>query len=146
MSSYFVSAQRIIAAPRQQLFDIVATAARHPEFDGSGTVQGEIASSSQRLELGAQFGMRMKKGVKYRMTNTVVEFAEGKTIAWKPLGNYTWRYTFEDVAEGTLVTEQWDARQFKMRFALKLLGIPAATQRAIAATLERLALIAERER
>lgn len=143
MSSYFIAGERVIAAPRQQLFDLVATPSRHREFDGSGTVQGELGATPGRLKLGSKFEMSMRKGIGYRMTSTVVEFEDGYAIAWKPLENYTWRYTFQDVPGGTLVTEEWDARKFKMRFAFKLFGITRATERAITTTLQELAKITE---
>lgn len=145
MNRFFLSEQRLIAAPRETLFNIVADPKRHSEIDGSGTVKGELVSSHERLELGSKFGMKMRKGINYRMTNTVVEFEEGARIAWKPAGNYIWRYTFEDVPGGTLVTEQWDARKFKMRHLLALIGVPKSTKRALEATLGRLTDLTENQ-
>jgi hypothetical protein len=73
--------------------------------------------------MGAQFGMSMHLGVKYSMTNEIIEFDDGKRIAWqtRPAGNVQgrlfggriWRYELEPVDGGTLVRETWDVSQEK---------------------------------
>jgi hypothetical protein len=62
--------------------------------------------------------MKMKMGVPYTMTNTVVEFEDNKLIAWQPrpkrmkrFGGRIWRYELEPVAGGTKVRETWDISQ-----------------------------------
>lgn len=139
MSKYLVSVDKFIAAPAQELFDVVADPAMHPEIDGSGTVHTAHAAAPERLALGARFGMGMKMGARYSMQNTVTEFEEGRLIAWQPRGGYTWRYRFVPVDGGTLVTEQWDARTAKRRTIMGLLGFPRRNRRGITATLHRLA-------
>jgi len=106
MSDYLVSESRVIAADPQAIFDIVADPAMHPVMDGSGTVQAVQESAPPRLELGATFGMDMKLGAPYKITNEVVEFEEGRRIAWKHFNGHVWRYLFEPVDGGTKVTEQ----------------------------------------
>ena len=139
MSGYLVSESRVIAAPPQQLFDIVADPAMHPRIDGSGTVQATRAGAPARLSLGARFGVDMRLGASYKITNTVVEFDEPHVIAWRHFNGHVWRYLFEPVAGGTRVTEQWDARPAKDRLLLLVAGFPARNRRGIRATLERLA-------
>jgi hypothetical protein len=146
MSGYLVSASKVIAAEPQTLFDIVADPAMHPRLDGSGTVRGSRAGAPRRLSLGARFGMDMKLGAPYRITNTVVEFAEGSRLAWRHFNGHIWRYLFEPVYDGTRVTEQWDARPAKDRLLLRLMGFPSRNRRAILASLERLAELAEQRR
>lgn len=142
MSAYLVSESRVIAAEPQQLFDIVADPAMHPVIDGSGSVKAARDGSPGRLELGATFGMDMKLGAPYKITNTVVEFDEGRQIGWRHFNGHIWRYLFEPVDGGTRVTEQWDARPARNRLGLRLAGFPGRNRKAILATLQRLAEVA----
>lgn len=138
MSRFFISASTIVAAPPAEVFELLATPSLHHTFDGSGTLQGE-GGFEGRLFLGAEFGMDMKIGANYTSLSTVTEFVENEIIAWQPKGNYTWRYRLEPVEGGTQVTEEWDARRSPRRFMMQLLRFPARNERAIRATLERLA-------
>ncbi len=142
MSAYLVSESRVIAAEPQQLFDIVADPAMHPVIDGSGSVKAARDGSPSRLELGATFGMDMKLGAPYKITNTVVEFDEGRQIGWRHFNGHIWRYLFEPVDGGTRVTEQWDARPARNRLGLRLAGFPGRNRKGILATLQRLAEVA----
>ena len=137
-----MSESKVIAAPAQRLFDIVADPAMHPVMDGSGSVQAARAGGPQRLTLGARFGMDMKLGAPYKITNTVVEFDEPHVIAWRHFNGHVWRYLFETVEGGTRVTEQWDARPAKNRLLLRISGFPARNRAGIRATLDKLAELA----
>jgi hypothetical protein len=143
MSRYVVSEQRTIEASPQELFDIVADPARHPELDGSGTVRAARAGNPGRLGLGATFSMDMKIGAPYKIRNTVIEFEEPARIAWRHFNGHVWRYLFEPVDGGTRVTEQWDARPARNRLALLLVGFGRRNRRGIRATLSRLEELAE---
>jgi uncharacterized protein YndB with AHSA1/START domain len=109
-----VSVERVIPAPPEAIFALLADPSRHPEIDGSGTVKR--AATSGRLKLGDTFTMAMKLGIPYRMVNTVVEFEDNRRIAWEPrikgplrkLGGRVWRYELEPVEAGTRVRETWD--------------------------------------
>ena len=138
VNGLLVSESRVIAADPQRLFDIVANPAMHPVMDGSGSVKSVRDDSPARLELGSKFGMDMNLGASYKITNTVVEFDEGRQIAWRHFNGHIWRYIFEPVDGGTKVTEQWDARKAHNRIGLKLMGFPARNRQGIVATLERL--------
>jgi len=162
-SRFLVSVDAVIQAPRQRVFDIVADPRRHPSFDGSATVRASRADVPRRLGLGARFSMDMRMGVKYKVTNTVVEFDEPNVIAWRHFNGHIWRYRFVDVEPGgadagpdgtdaadgaasaTRVTEEWDARRVGNRWLLWLMGFPRRNRRGMAATLPRLADIAERD-
>lgn len=137
-SPYLVSESRTVATDPQQLFDIVANPAMHPVIDGSGTVQELRAGAPTRLSLGATFGVDMKMGAKYKIKNKVVEFEEGRLIAWRHFNGHIWRYLFEPSGQYTTVTEQWDARRVRNRVLLRLAGFPKRNRRGIADTLERL--------
>ncbi len=117
-----VSETRVIAAPRQQLFDLVAEPSMHPRIDGSGTVRDQPEGGPARLGPGVRFGMSMRMGLPYRTSNTVVEFEEGRLVGWAHFSRAVWRWEFRDVEGGTEVTETFDwsgarVRAFMRRFA-----------------------------
>ncbi len=140
-----VSAERVVPAPPGRVFDLLADPRRHREIDGSGTLV-EAVDGPDRLSLGAVFGMAMKIGAPYRMTNTVVQFEEGRRIAWQPrpsnsvaakaIGGRIFRYELEPVGAGTRVRETWDISQ--ERVPPLLLGLRWMTKRNMDRTLERI--------
>ncbi len=136
-----ITVERVIPASAQQLFDVVADPAMHPVIDGSGTVRAVGEDAPQRLAPGARFGMEMRIGRPYRITNTVVEFEEGRLLAWDHLGRARWRYRFEPLDGGrTLVTETWDwsVAPWWLGLGTALLGFRGRNRRGMQATLERL--------
>jgi hypothetical protein len=133
-----VSASRVIAAPAGEIFDILANPAMHPVIDGSGTVQAVRGRDVERLELGTTFGMDMRRGVEYSILNTVVEFEEGRLIAWRHFHGHRWRYQLEPVPGGTQVTETFDYSGARTRLGFEVAGYPERNLRAMEATLERL--------
>lgn len=102
-----VTVVRIVDVPRQRLFDLVADPRAHPRIDGSGTVRG-VVRGPDRLGPGARFGMSMRMGLPYRVTNRVVAFDEGRRIAWSHVSGNVWRWEFDDVPGGTEVRETFD--------------------------------------
>jgi len=76
-----VSAQIVIDAPPEVIFDIVIQPRRHAEIDGSRTVQGVI-KGPERLALGDTFKVRMRIRINYWVTNTVLEFEPNRRITW----------------------------------------------------------------
>ncbi|MDP9093935.1 MAG: SRPBCC family protein [Actinomycetota bacterium] len=138
MSAYLVSETRVIAAPPQRLFDIIADPAMHPVIDGSGSVKSARVGNPDRLQIGSKFGMDMKLGASYKIVNKVIEFEEGRQIGWRHFNGHVWRYIFEPVQGGTKVTEQWDARPAKNRLGLLAVGFGRRNRRGIRATLQRL--------
>ena len=112
----FFKAQLEINAPAQKIFDFISNPANHPFMDGSGMVKGSVRRGS-RLYLGAKFGMKMKYAVPYFIKNQVIEFQEGKVIAWQHLLHNIWRYELTEIdANTTLVTESWDGRQARSKW------------------------------
>jgi uncharacterized protein YndB with AHSA1/START domain len=111
--------ERMIPAPPETIFALLADPSRHQEIDGSGSVR-DAKGGSQRLVLGSTFGMSMKMGIPYSMVSTVVEFDDNRRIAWQTrgptrLGSWAggriWRYEIEPVDGGSLVRESWDISQ-----------------------------------
>jgi uncharacterized protein YndB with AHSA1/START domain len=138
-----VSVERVIAAPPAAIFDVLADPARHADIDGSGTVKGAKQKAPARLSPGARFGMRMRIGLPYPITNTVVEFEEGQRIGWRHFGGHVWRVELEPVDGGTLVRETFDWSTARSPGAIERMGYPSKHPAAMAATLERLAGLVE---
>ncbi len=138
-----VSASRRIAAPAEKIFDLLADSTRHHEFDGSGSVQQARQGAPTRLALGAKFGMDMKIGISYKITNEVVEFEENRRIAWRHFGRHVWRYELEPSDDGTVVTESFDWTNARSRKMIEIMGYPKKNLAAIEQTLERLATVVE---
>ncbi|TDV57284.1 uncharacterized protein YndB with AHSA1/START domain [Actinophytocola oryzae] len=135
-----ISLSRTVAAPAGQIFDLLADPARHPELDGSGSVRGSLSQGPRRLSLGARFGMRMRLGLPYTIQNTVVEFEEGRLIAWRHFSGHRWRWQLTDLGDGrTEVTETFDWSTAGSPRAIELLRFPGRNRRGIEATLDRLA-------
>jgi uncharacterized protein YndB with AHSA1/START domain len=140
-----VTVERVIPAPPEAIFDLIADASRHPDIDGSGTVK-QAKDSPERLTAGSTFGMSMHMGFGYSMVNTVIEFEENRRIAWqavpagfvgKFVGGRIWRYELEPVDGGTRVRESWDVSKDRQRIFLKLGGLPAKTKGNMEQTLAR---------
>jgi uncharacterized protein YndB with AHSA1/START domain len=143
-----VSVERVIKAPADAIFALIADAGKHPSFDGSGTVQ-HATQESVPLSLGSKFGMSMKWGLPYRTTNTVVEFEPDRRIAWQTtmlgglVGGRIWRYELSPADGGALVRETWDVSKDKQRAWLKASGMAKQAENGMTASLERLAELLE---
>ncbi len=132
------SASIIINAPVTKIFNVVANPMMHSVIDGSNSVRSVI-KGPMRLALGSTFGMNMEIGIKYRITNTVVEFEENKLIAWRHLGRWIWRYEFKEISPTqTVVIESFDGTKTPFNVWLKARKAYPYTQKAVAKTLVRL--------
>jgi hypothetical protein len=133
-----VKVSRVIPAEPQAIFDLLADPRRHADIDGSGSVKAARMNAPERLTLGSKFGMAMRIGVPYRITNEVVEFDEATLIGWRHFGGHIWRYRLEAVEGGTLVTEEFDWSTNKSPLMLKAIKAPQRNKVAMEATLERM--------
>lgn len=147
MDGDVVSVEKVIAAPADAIFALLADPTRHPDIDGSGAVKQAKADAPQRLALGSTFGMSMRLGIPYSMVNTVIEFEDDRRIAWQArppgfVGRFSagriWRYELEPVEGGTRVKESWDLSEDKQRMLLRLGGLPDKTRHNMEKTLERI--------
>jgi uncharacterized protein YndB with AHSA1/START domain len=137
--------ERVIPAPAEKIFALIADPSRHHEFDGSGTVR-EAKDAPEQLQLGSRFGMSMKFGVPYSMVNEIIDFEPNRLIAWqtrppsklmsKMIGGRIWRYELEPTEGGTLVRESWDISQEAVKAAVK--PMRGKTRQAMEATLQRI--------
>jgi len=132
-------ATRIVPASAEDIFELLATPANHALIDGSGTVKGTKRGTPQRLSSGARFGMNMRILGPYPIVNEVVEFEEGRRIAWRHYGGHIWRYILEPLGPNTTqVTEQFDPTHARSPWVLKMLDASRRNQRSIDLTLHRM--------
>ena len=144
-----ISSSVDVAASADVVFAILADPRQHARIDGSGSVRDTV-SGPERLSRGATFGVDMKlAGLPYRISNRVVEFEEGRRIAWRHFGGHRWRYELEPLTsgmgEGTRVTESFDYSMYPapQRLLIEVLGFPARNRRGIEETLRTLKSVAE---
>jgi uncharacterized protein YndB with AHSA1/START domain len=140
--------ERVIPAPPEKIFALLADANRHQDFDGSGTVKAAHEDTPKKLALGSKFGMNMRIVAPYSMVSTVVEYDENKRIAWQPrpaypvvkyfAGGRIWRYELEPVAGGTRVRESWDITHESIFTKPVVRQAASRTREAMEKTLERL--------
>ncbi|HVL84762.1 MAG TPA: SRPBCC family protein [Pseudonocardia sp.] len=132
-----VTASTVVAAPPAEVFALLADPHRHHEFDGSGTVRAAV-SGPRRLALGDRFGVHMRIGLPYRITNEVVEFEQDRRIAWCHFARARWRYDLEPVDGGTRITETFDYGGSRYPRAIELARFPQGNAKSIRGTLRRL--------
>lgn len=140
-----VTATREIAAPASVVFELIADPAEQPRWDGNENLKH--AGEGQRVRaVGDVFVMRLRRGG--IRENTVVEFEEGRLIAWRPnvpgktQPGHLWRWQLEPIDDTrTRVTHTYDWSELTdhSRFP----RARATTVARLAASLERLAAIAE---
>jgi len=112
VGSKVVSATRVVKAPAEQIFELIADPARQPEWDGNDNLS--VAAAGQRVhQVGDVFVMTTTKG--NDRANRIVEFEEGRRIAWKPSAvgepepGHLWRWELEPHNDGTTtVTHTYD--------------------------------------
>lgn len=132
-------ASRTIAAPASAIFEVLSDASLHSVIDGSGQVRGSRDAKPERLALGSRFGMKMRIGLPYRITNEVVEFEQDRRIAWRHIGRHIWRYELEPINDNTTkVTETFDWSPSPIGKLLEIGGYPKRHLGNIERTLERL--------
>jgi uncharacterized protein YndB with AHSA1/START domain len=145
--SRIVSASREIAAANGRIFELIADPAQQPRWDGNDNLAA--AADGQRVRsLGEVFTMMTTAG-KVR-ENHVVEFDEGRLIAWRPAEpgqqppGHLWRWKLEPAgASRTRVTHTYDWTELtdEQRFP----RARATTAEKLQASLDRLAALAESE-
>jgi uncharacterized protein YndB with AHSA1/START domain len=107
-----VSASCEIAARPERIFEMIADPAQQPSWDGNGNLAH--AAAGQRVRrVGDVFTMTLTGGE--IRENHVVEFDEGRRIAWTPAEpgqqppGHLWRWELEPIsASGTRVTLTYD--------------------------------------
>ncbi|OLT43039.1 dimethyladenosine transferase [Saccharomonospora sp. CUA-673] len=135
-----VSGSRTIAASAPEIFALLTDPDKHAIVDGSDTIQRARRANPPKLELGSRFGMDMKLGLPYRITNTVVEYEKDRLIAWRHFYGHRWRWELSPNDDGTTeVTETFDWAPARLAFVFDRSPIPGRNKAAITKSLERLA-------
>ncbi|MEV0245638.1 SRPBCC family protein [Nocardia sp. NPDC050712] len=141
-----VIASREIAAPAAAIFELIADPARQPEWDGNDNL-AEAPVGQRVRDAGAVFSMTLTNG--HVRDNTVVEFEEGRRIAWNPSEpgkeppGHLWRWELEPLDENrTLVTHSYDWT--RLTDETRLPRARATTPDKLQASVDRLAEHAEK--
>jgi hypothetical protein len=129
------AARIVINKSASELFSFIANPKNHPKIDGSKMVRGK-AYGPKRLSLNSWFVMRQVRIIPYFMPNKVVEFEEGKLLAWRNASPSRWRYEFVAQShDSTQVTQYLDCSHTPSKLAKNELSWAA---KAMAKTLVRL--------
>lgn len=140
-----VSAERVIHADAAAVFEMIADPAQQPRWDGNGNLV-EAAPGQRVRGAGDVFVMRIHTGEDRE--NHVVEFEEGRRIAWRPspVGapepGHLWRWELEPLSGGDVLvrhTYDWTDLSDPQRFDRARKNTPEALQ----ASIDRLAEVAE---
>ena len=138
MSKRLFTDSRVVSAPPEEIFALLADPARHAEFDGSGMVQ-KVVSGGGPMQLGSKFKMAMKMGrFPYKVTSHVVEYEENRLIAWCHIMRNRWRYELEPVEGGTRVTESADFSYTRFRPPIMFFNGDERIESSLATTLDNL--------
>src|SRR6478752_3445780 len=140
-----VSTSREVAAAAERIFDLIADPAAQPRWDGNDNLAS--APAGQRVRrTGDVFTMTLTRGEVRE--NHVVEFEEGRRIAWTPAEpgkvppGHLWRWELEPVdASRTRVTHTYDWT--RLTDVGRLPRARATTVDRLSASLDRLAALAE---
>ena len=142
-----VSADREVAAPAERIFELIADPSLQPRWDGNDNLGH--ADAGQRVRgAGEVFSMTLSSGTVRE--NHVVEFDEGRRIAWRPAEpggeppGHLWRWELEPLdASRTRVTHTYDWT--RLTDEKRLPRARATTPDKLRASLDRLAALAEQE-
>ncbi len=141
-----VSASRVIAAGPEEIFGLIADPAQQPRWDGNDNLAD--APAGQRVRrAGEVFTMTLTRDGAVR-DNHVVEFEEGRRIAWRPAEpgqrppGHLWRWELEPAGPArTRVTHTYDWTQ--LTDPKRLRAAQATTADKLRASIDRLAALAE---
>ena len=140
-----VSADREIAASADRIFELIADPAQQPRWDGNDNLK-EAAPGQRVRAVGDVFTMRLTRGGV--RDNHVVDFVEGRRIAWRPAvqgkspPGHLWAWELEPLGPArTLVTHTYDWTELTDRSRIP--RAEATTAEKLQASLGRLAAMAE---
>jgi uncharacterized protein YndB with AHSA1/START domain len=138
-------ASREIAAGVQRIFELIADPAQQPRWDGNDNL-AEAPAGQRVRAVGDMFVMTTTTG--NVRENHVVEFDEGRLIAWRPAEpgqqppGHVWRWALEPIdSSRTRVTHTYDWTE--LRDEGRLPRARATTAEKLRASLDRLAALVE---
>jgi uncharacterized protein YndB with AHSA1/START domain len=141
-----VTASREIAAAADRIFELIADPAQQPRWDGNDNLS-EAPAGQRVRSVGDVFSMTLTMGD--IRDNRVVEFEEGRRIAWLPSepgrepSGHLWRWDLEPIDESrtrVIHTYDWSHLTDEMR----LVRARRTTSDKLRASIDRLAELAER--
>lgn len=141
-----VTTSRVVQAGPAEIFELIADPAAQPRWDGNDNL-AEAAAGQRVRAVGDVFVMTLSQGAVRE--NHVVEFEEGRRIAWKPAEpgrqppGHLWRWEVEPLdATRTRVTHtyDWTGLTDKNRIPRAM----ATTADKLQGSVDRLAALAER--
>jgi uncharacterized protein YndB with AHSA1/START domain len=142
-----VSATREMAAGAGRIFELIADPSQQPRWDGNDNL-AEAAGGQRIRTLGDVFTMTLTGGS--IRENHVVDFEEGRRVAWRPAEpgqeppGHLWVWELEPIESiRTRVTHTYDWTQ--LTDETRLPRARATTVDKLRASLDRLAALAERE-
>jgi uncharacterized protein YndB with AHSA1/START domain len=141
-----VSVSREIAAPAGKIFELIADPSIQPRWDGNANL-AEARTGQRVRAVGDVFSMTITLGSV--RDNHVVEFEEGRLIAWRPSEpgqeqpGHLWRWELAPVDDSrTLVTHTYDWSRLTDENRLPIARNMTADK--LQASVEKLAELAER--
>lgn len=139
-----VSATAVVDAPPEAVFEQIADPARQPAWDGNDNL-AEAPSGQRVRAVGDVFVMVLTKDG-MRRDNHVVEFEEGRRIAWRPAEpgsappGHLWRWELTPTDDGrTEVTHTYDWSE--LTDERRLARARRTTSERLQASLDRLAAL-----
>jgi uncharacterized protein YndB with AHSA1/START domain len=140
-----VTSHREIAASAERIFELIADPSQQPRWDGNDNL-AEAPAGQRVRATGEMFTMTLTQGS--IRENHVVEFEEGRRIAWLPSEpgheppGHLWRWELDPVDEShTTVTHTYDWS--RLTDENRLARARATTADKLRASLDRLAELAE---
>ena len=140
-----VRATREIDAPAERIFALIADPAQQPRWDGNDNL-GEAVPGQRVRTAGAVFSMRLRSG--QVRDNHVVDFVEGRRIAWRPAEpgklppGHQWAWELEPLGPSrTRVTHTYDWTE--LTDPQRLPRARATTADKLLGSIDRLAALAE---
>lgn len=142
-----VSASRTLDAPAARIFELIADPAQQPRWDGNDNLGH--ADEGQRVHAVGDVFVMHNAGGNVR-ENHVVEFDEGRRIAWRPseVGRpqpgHLWRWELEPLDDDTtrvVHTYDWTGLTDEQRLPRARATTPEALERSI----DRLAEVVGRD-
>jgi uncharacterized protein YndB with AHSA1/START domain len=140
-----VNASLDIAAPAATIFELIADPAQQPRWDGNDNL-GEAAEGQRVRTVGDVFTTTLLNGLVRE--NHVVEFDEGRLIAWQPSEpgsprpGHLWRWQLEPLDDAhTRVTHTYDWT--RLTDEMRLVRARATTADKLMGSLTRLEALAE---
>jgi uncharacterized protein YndB with AHSA1/START domain len=147
---------KVIDAPAERIFALLADPGRHQEIDGAEMLRGTGGKSEPLVAVGQVFSMDMHQEAlgDYRMINKVTALMPDARIGWAPtidpecelasklgdmqVGGHTYTFDLSDQGDGTTkVTQTYDWMSVKDEQFLSML--PVVSEEQLAGSLDRIA-------